>query len=42
MSEIIDQYNKGGINIEAERKKAKTLANKYTVEKWLENITPII
>ncbi|MCK9466706.1 MAG: glycosyltransferase [Candidatus Absconditabacterales bacterium] len=42
MQEIIDKYEKDEINIDAERKKAKTLANKYSIEKWIENIGPII
>jgi hypothetical protein len=42
MSEIITKYNQEEINIEQERKKSKSLANKYTVDKWFENISPII
>ncbi len=42
MSEVITKYNQDEINIQQERKKSKSLANQYTVEKWFENISPII
>ena len=42
LSEIITKYNQEEINIEQERKKSKSLANQYTVEKRFENVQTII
>ena len=42
MTEIVTKYNQEKINVAQETKQAKSLANKYTIEKWFENITPII
>jgi len=42
MLEIVTKYNQEEINVEQEIKKSKSLANKYTVERRFENISPII